>query len=73
LSDVNLSLKGRTLSIGHWNVLGNIQLARYTKMMTSGGIIDTQMIVAWKCNIPLKVIRSSFGWLFMIEFNLGFN
>ena len=40
------------------------------KIMTSGGVRDSQMMTVWKCNIHLKV-KISFGWQFMIESNLG--
>lgn len=42
------------------------------KELTTGGIIDTRMLLIWKSNIPLKV-KSSFGWQLMIEYNLEFN
>lgn len=53
------------------------------KQLTTGGVIDTRMLLIWKSNIPLTVkifffffagkSKSSYGWQHMIEYNLGSN
>ena len=41
-------------------------------LMTSRGVQDGQMMLIWKCNIPLMV-KFSYGWLYMIESSVRSN